>query len=551
MINPSRITQDGLFWRVTGIEISETPIYLRINQRFMKDDPIVKPVSNLTASCQGCSSTAKVTWQIPSGANYSFYRVYRSDCTLAAFDVEKVVLVAENLLGSATSAFIDQVSTTTCTKIWIVPFVSTLNGEMGFVQAMGSVQSAIYNPSSCQSDPCVTNLSGQVKVLVAPPQGFIDGTAQSLFIPGANICSDLSGGVSGGVSLYKGATLQFEVNFTNPQFINTLNIFYGTGAGRITIETKEDCCSNYTNTFKFDINNISAGGNNRWISFSNSILNQTRVERMRITIEGQTYNSNGFPETGLSIGRMYFCTSPAPEVCPEDELVEPPVDQISTIDTVQEATATSINTHSAVIGWNTVMYKRAGQSMPVGGYLLKYSTQIDAEGKLVQPELLQVDGIPYDGGNNEVPLTPLVPNTNYYVEVIPDPSTVPCKASIPPNLPKQGTRLTFKTLAEEEEPTQGRLQSSNSTYQDEPPVMILYPNPTRDHLNITLDQVGQYTEYIIHTINGIRQKEGVLDAKNRNQRIDLPRLAPGMYLVTLLGSQVRPQTKTFIIVDKD
>jgi hypothetical protein len=548
LINPAFIIDAGQHWEITHfkmandvITITETPIYLRINQGNggnMGSDPVVPEIVNLSAGCLGCPATGQVSWQKPSGANYSFYRVYRSnDCNQNTFDIEQMELVAHQLPGAATSAIINNITVTganPCTKIWVVPFVGVLNGET-YTYVMGTPISVNYVPANCpaqQQQHCGSQVSP------TNVQGTGSGNLSSLLNPnsqmGTDVCNDIAANISlaADYSVFSGQSVSFEMNFGTPQILNNLNLFYASGTGQIKIEIQEDCCANFTSTQLIQLQYLDQGP--RWINFANQITNIKRIQRMRITI-------TGLPATGITLRKLLFCLTPATDVCPG-------LDQkTTTIAPIQTPESIEVNTHSAVVKWNTTVHSKDGEAPePVGGYILKYSTQRNSKGELVQPETLQIDGVPFDGGSNEVPLTPLVPNTTYYVDVLPDPTTIPCVA-----YPTQPAQLNFTTLAVPEEITEGRLQSSNAEFVEQPPLMTLFPNPTSQKLHIQLEKAGLYTDFIVHSVSGYRKMEGKLDDKAQLQQIDLPKLNPGLYILTLIGDHVRPQSKTFIVVNED
>jgi hypothetical protein len=547
LINPAFIVDAGQHWEITHfktandvITLTETPIYLRINQGSnMGSDPLVPQIVNISAACLGCPATGQVSWQKPSGANYSFYRVYRSnDCSLNTFDIEQMELVAHQLPGAATSAIINNITVTgqnPCTKIWVVPFIGVLNGD-AYTYAMGTPISVNYVPANCpvqQQQHC----GSQVSPTNVQGTGF--GNLNSLVNPnaqiGTDVCNEIASNTSSAAdySVFSGQSVSFELNFGTPQILNNLNLFYASGTGQIKIEIQEDCCANFTSTQLIQLQYLDQGP--RWINFANQITNTKRIERMRITI-------TGLPATGITIRKLLFCLSPATDVCPDQ------AQKTATITPIETPEALEVNTHSAIVKWTTAMRTKGEEAPePVGGYILKYSTQRNSKGELIQPETLQIDGVPFDGGSNEVPLTPLVPNTTYYVDVLPDPTTIPCVA-----YPTQPAQLTFTTLPmPEEDGTQGRLQSSDAEIVDQPPLMTLFPNPTSQKLHIQLEKAGLYTDFIVHSVNGYRKMEGKLDAKVQLQQIDLPKLSPGLYILTLIGEHVRPQSKTFIVINED
>lgn len=65
----------------------------------------------------------------------------------------------------------------------------------------------------------------------------------------------------------------------------------------------------------------------------------------------------------------------------------------------------------------------------------------------------------------------------------------------------------------------------------------IYPNPARDFINIKLESLPQNLEFNLISLNGQIIKQG--DINEINQRIDLPNLTNGLYIMTLKSSSLK------------
>lgn len=548
------------YWRINGIRpgdtkvtLTETPLYLRINQPLSESDRVPQPVENLAATCLGCN-VAQLTWTIPTSGGYNYYSIYYQTIMaggpVPAFDPQVATLVTDRLPGATTNAIIPDLDINATYVFWVVPYVQTRNGGASsfftyspvdmsapiagrhFVMASGLTcsscaipfdesqititQNPWIDPNNPPTDPPFSQTAFLNALFPADP---------------ATICSDLINGptlppAAFGISVSDGKTLQFIVDFDGPKFIDALYMYYVSGAGRITIEYQYDCCAHWVQLTEFDIKDLTQGLNNFWYRVINTGFNRTRVEKLRFTIVG-------LPETGIQLQRIYLCTRTAPEECEGDSFRATPQDELVTPATDLEIK--NVDTHSAIIGWNAARHFVDNvEADPIHRYTLRYGIATDALGDIVQPITRDYYGDDW-GGDNEVPLTPLVPNTTYYVDIFPDPKVYPCLSARP------AARLSFKTL-----PTDENGSERSATVPITEPEVKLSPNPASDMLQVQM-LPDTYTQYRILHVNGVLVREGALHSKGSIHEIGLKNLPNGMYVLTLIGPFVPTQAKAFVI----
>jgi hypothetical protein len=549
-IDPSLITSKSIgldnYWSINGIrpgdtyiKLTETPLYLRINQPNSESDKEIKPVQNLKASCLGCNSV-KLNWEIPNGPRYSYYSIYYQEIecvptvlTPIIFNSGNFVLSEERLIGTATSAVIPNLLKDHCYRFWVVPFTQNLNGGLS---APATYSSADMNVPSinehyvnfkidCSVSCEVPFTKENVKITINPGYGTYetDGFYDAI-LPSGDICNQLETGITPGygIGVPGGKTLQFTIKLNETSYIDAMYIHYKSGTGRIKIEYLRDCCNEYLPAQTIDFNDNTQGINNVWYRIVNSNFNREKAESLRITIDGLL-------EIGLNLGSILLCARPAPEKCFTEELSS------LTTTSVENPTVKYLDTNSALITWDAAkQYEDNIEIAPINQYILKYGIATNQFGEIVQAEEIKTE-TPEWGGDIEVPLVTLEPNTTYFVDIAPDQEAYPCLPFFPKPL-----RFSFTTPDMEKELTEGR---SIQIKQDLPSVNIS-PNPAVDFLEVNVPKES-YDRYILTYSNGIHIRQGNLTGLSTT--LPLKGLANGMYLITLIGEKYRTQTKAFVV----
>lgn len=539
------------FWRINGIRLgdaeftlTETPVYLRVNQPFSESDRSVQPVLNLAASCLGCN-TARLTWAWPPGQLYSYYAVYYQEIpcgtTAPVFDPQSATLLTDRLPGGSTDAVVPGLSLdpSVCYIFWVVPFVSNMNGGASsfftysaadMSQPESTRHYVIWQAGTCAPCP-VPFQQNQVSITQNPwvGQPFLEQSFFESLFPNdpSTICNDLASNPppnNFGIVVGEGKTLQFIVDFDGPKYIDALYMFYASGNGRVTIEYMRDCCRQWVKLTPIDVKDGTAGSNNFWYRIVNSPLNKQRVEKIRVTIQG-------LPETGIAFRRIYLCARPAPDECEGDSQLSGSQDELLT--PVSDVEVKNLDTHSAVIGWNSARhFVNNAETYPISRYTVRYSIATYPNGDLVQPEGFEYEG-PEWGGDNEAPLSPLVPNTTYFVDIVPSEEYNPCPEQRP------AARISFTTPSLE---TANRDRKPASPQ----PEVLIFPNPASNVLNLRVPP-DTYTRYRITHVNGVLISEGNLAAKQGEHSIGLKELPSGMYVLCLIGPNTPIWSKAFVV----
>ena len=75
-------------------------------------------------------------------------------------------------------------------------------------------------------------------------------------------------------------------------------------------------------------------------------------------------------------------------------------------------------------------------------------------------------------------------------------------------------------------------------------MFYIYPNPVKKNRIITIENTG-YADYVITSIKGVFILSGFLN--NEQEIIDLSKLTPGIYFITVRDLQRNQLTKILII----
>ncbi len=539
------------YWRINGIRLgdteislTETPIYFRVSQPMLGSDKVVVPVLNLNAACMSCN-TVRLTWDIPTGQLYSYYAVYYQKIACGAispvFDPHAATLLTDRLPGLSKDAVIPGLnwSPGECYIFWVLPFVYNMNGwtssfftysQPDMTQPLPTRHFFVWEPATCAA--CAASFDQQQVTITQNPWGsgsFLEGQFFESLLPSdpSVICSDLTNNPAPnnfGLFVDPGKTLQFVIDFDGTKYIDALYLYYVSGTGRVTIEYMSDCCQQYTKLMPIDINDHSIGGNNIWLRVVNTVFNKERIEKIRITIEG-------LADIGIVFKRMYMCTHPAPDACPGDQFKNEGEGELLT--PVSDLVVKDIDTRSAVVGWNAARrFVDNVETFPISKYTVQYSIARGQNGTLVEPVSLEYEGAEW-GGDNELPLSPLAPNTTYFVDIFPSIAANPCVYARPV------AKTSFTTLAVES-------QNRSSNKAEQLSTVSIFPNPATDKINVQTVP-GTFLRYRITHVNGVMVQEGILLADKAEQAILLKGFANGMYILSMTGPNTQMFSKAFII----
>jgi hypothetical protein len=336
-------------------------------------------------------------------------------------------------------------------------------------------------------------------------------------------CVNIGKTVTGGWEIYNNdpSSIACVTTFNEPQFLKAIYINHGTGDCRLKVEIWTDCCYDWQ-----EITQLTFQQSERWYIISNNYINSKRVEKIRFTL----YRGS---EAG-SIRRIYFCGSPAPNLCAGNGVVS-----TSPPGAIDGLTASEIETRSAKISWKAAKESPNDlNSSNLIRYIIRYGTTKTASGEIIQPkeitrEAEQNEDMP------EILITELQPNTLYFVNIIPDINTLPC-AHQGPN-PNPHNPIEFTTLPEIIDP---RFQQISVQPSQE---LTFLPNPANDLMTVKFLEQPTAGNWIITNITGVQVKNGKFAKGQSTFDLDLTEYPTGVFIFTLIGEKYAPESKTFVV----
>jgi hypothetical protein len=555
-INPTNIVDDGTFWKIKEITLTETPIYLRFNPSGTLGDPTINPVSNLDLTCLSCNN-ATLTWSVPTGSSYNWYQVYYAKKSSyggspSPFDPAKATLAIERLPGSFKSAIINGLTDGEEYYFWVIPFKSyginnTVSPDFSGILVSGQhflLKKFIGCASACTIPLNATNLEGGTNT----PFWLAGNIARTLALSGntSNICTELAGIPATVPNSYISVdpfgttpfnSITFTINLGGTFYLDAINFFLRTGTGSMKIEILKDCCLNYELVANVNLFPGSTYDTGRWFNISNGTLNQQRVEKIRFTISS--------PLVSLEINRMYFCGRPATDLCKTSNDFEK-----NDIQQATEASVSDIDTRSANINWATAkQYAGTEKASNINFYVLKYGVALGAEGEILQPIETSYESQDWES-DIKAPLSSLIPNTTYYVDITVNADAAPCVTYPPTGGGTPGTgipRLTFTTL--EEKVTSGGRNLEKDILKIESNIS-LFPNPVNDILSVNITQ-DKYQKWVMTNINGVVISEGFISNSVTTFEVNTSKIPSGSYIITFISENIRPVSKVFIVNRKE
>ena len=191
-------------------------------------------------------------------------------------------------------------------------------------------------------------------------------------------------------------------------------------------------------------------------------------------------------------------------------------------------TTKDVDTRSAIVTWTPGKDK----DLDINRYRLRYGVATDAQGSIVSPKETYKDA---KGGESslEYSLSGLTPGTLYYVDVDIDPKSLGCPATVPGS-----GRATFTTkdVVKIERGTTSQLA---------PALLTVQPNPANNTVIVRSSGPG-YANWTLTYSNGVHIRGGQVTPDN-DLTLDVSGLAPGLYIVTFLGGQKPPVSRTFVV----
>jgi hypothetical protein len=558
IISPDRVSIVNGDLIIEGLDISETPIYLEFNASKAANDPDqLQLISDLTATCLDCEGNVVLNWSLPidlNDPNYqdisAFYNIYYADAALydsdpstpgnqnnpSVFNPNSVQLLAYNVPGGATSAYVQNMLQQGHTyHFWVIPFVWTNGSSNGFQSGFGTfvnlvsgVHYTTINLATCASQDCATSISPGM-VSNVNPGGFSGGIAAMLNGGIDTYCASIAqGNMPKLLDFNYGPTeLSWEVSLMGTKYINAIHLYQATGAGSLKVEIKEDCCTGWKFVGLYSLNK-----HQQWHVFANGLLNSKKVERIRFTL-------SRMPGSSVGLGRMFFCTSPAQDICPNDPIVNNPTGGGggNGLTTFSEGSVTvkRINTHSAYVTFLPAR-EQSDKRKVVPIYNIRYSIAKGIDGKLLDPLSTQIDAKGYTNWQ-EVPIANLHPDTEYFVEVEPERTSLECGGGTSTTTPLS---LSFKTLPLEVVGERNDEKIAPVIHE-----IKLSPLPANHQINVQFEP-GIFDRYAVINTAGATVLEGAIGQAETEKQLQFE-LSPGWYVFQCFGNQTKG-VKPFVVV---
>jgi hypothetical protein len=536
---------------IKNLKITETPLFLKFNGANDVSDITVPPVQTLTASTICCKSV-ELSWTRPpftyangttvTAAPYSFYRVYYmkksafsgnlTDANAFYQNLPNMTLAIERLAGNVNSATITSLEEGVEYVFFVVPAIqiSAYGGEIlcNMTPMIAQKHFVIATAGGCTS-------AGSTACLLTPPTFSVVATPtaggkQAMVEQMLGItetadtkCGNISKVVTGGWEIYNNdpASITCVTTFNEPQFLKAIYINHGTGDCRLKVEIWTDCCYDWQ-----EITQLTFQQSERWYIISNNYINSKRIEKIRFTL----YRGS---EAG-SIRRIYFCGSPAPDVCtgiPQVVSTSPP-------GVINNISASEIDTRSAKITWQAAKESPNQVNSPnLIRYIVRFGTSKNTAGEIVQPkeitrEAEQNEDMP------EILITELQPNTLYFVNIIPDINALPCPHRVSSN---PQTPIEFTTLPEIIDPRFKQIPVQPSQE------LTFLPNPANDLMTVKFLEQPTAGNWTITNITGVQVKNGKFAKGQSTFDLDLTNYPSGVFIFTLIGEKYAPESKTFVV----
>jgi len=555
----SHAGQDGFF--IKNLTITETPLYLKFNGKTDISDPVAQPVNNLQVSSV-CCGAARLTWAItmPNPMNPSqnipevtpgtvvsrWFQVYyakKSDLNnVPVFDLSRLTTVEERLPGHFRECIVTGLEAGVEYYFFVLPVRDVAVSNDAFVKGLlpvipTTLEAGKHYVLGTMGAGCGTTclLSLGTDFEIKGPEGLQTATNQAfglgesdstkcanlvvtpevpktettpfipaMIVPTGGIYMDPNGPLS----------LTYTVAFPAPKLLQAIYFVHGYGGpAKIRIEVLEDCCDQWKFVKELDI----LAYNNVFV-LANSQLNFRRIEQIRFIITRHPNSNPGLP-------RIYFCGSPATEICPGTSNGQP-----GYLTGPAGLTVKDIDTRSATIAWTPGKDK---DLLPIARYRLRYGVATDVQGNIVNPKEV------YQNANGsetivEQTLGGLTPSTLYYTDVDVDPATKGCTAT-PASL---RTIFTTKDVVKIE-------RGQTKTAQPAPAQLSVQPNPASQTVTVRSSEAG-YINWTLTYANGIHIRGGKVES-GVDLTLDLSTLPPGLYIVTFLGGKNPPVARTFVV----
>ncbi len=496
---------------VENLPVSETPAFLVLNRS--KEDPPIPNITNLQATPLGCDAI-RLDW-----TRQSIYQKYficyvrqNADDTPESFDftLQGVHLVADNLVGTATSTVLNDLDPGTPYWFYVVPV--SLDGKLPDAWQTQSVFTGA-TPTPCDATPnnagCLLNITpAQISYgYGAPLPSQVTELLSADFQP--NNCSQVANGAT---SLNNWDDWDWQnnnpmattivVDFQQNVRIDIIHLLDSYGKGKLRFEYQDCTCTNWK---PLAVESLPVGFDS-WIHLSN--FGNVVMQKLRITKL----------DPDAKIRKMFFVGAPAS--CSSTY-------QGYNAGRITNATAATVRQQSAIITWRPAPLN---QLAPTQGYVpeyrIRYSDQWNGD-VLINPMVVMA---PVGAWNAEpfVELIGLQPETNYKVEIAPGYEAGNCAVGT-----GNRTFLLFSTTGDANRPEDRNLQQVNKV-----DVLVVQPSPSSHTAQLFFPREG-FVHVEAYSVSGKRVLSEGVDPSATNLMLQVDAWDPGVYVIVLRDTEGR------------
>ncbi|MBL7825324.1 MAG: T9SS type A sorting domain-containing protein [Saprospiraceae bacterium] len=545
-------------------KLGETPMF--IIPGVFQEDPIT-PLVNQVNAVSVCCGAVRLTWtkpnpfQDPRVVSHLIY--YTSDPAIVAnpdlFEMNQATLFTQTW---TTNVIIPGLVSGATYRFFVIPIDNygnipdlTAPGVLAQISTTHTVSDCSVPDNVCQNpqETCILKLNdgtngdcfstgyGVNEMYTCPNTqqfnlydraketfGLLDQTAGNCDPLNSSYAVGCPGNGWTGYNYQNPAANFVEINIggegTGAKYVkvNTIYFYDVQGVGDIVVEYKNCACPTWQYYTK-----IKTSKYDQWVAIHN--LPTFPVNALRFVKTSDQAN----------VARIYLCTEPV--IC------TPPLHGY----TPGYFTGLSVKereSRGAGLSWDALIYNQTNpQSDVMDGYTLRYSTQLDVRGELVNPVELEVEAS-LNEKTVEYQMAGLLPSTTYHVEVIGArlPPYRPCPYPILTNeayiFPIQKT--SFTTLDEGSIIRDAGVEVSRlSEFRLE-----IYPNPGDGLLGIRLPDIG-FDKVLITDAQGQAVKVIKVSPVSQNADINITQLPAGLYLLTATGPDGRHISANYVKVN--
>jgi hypothetical protein len=534
--------------KIPSLNVTETPIFIKLGEN--TPDPKLGPVKLHPINHCFCTG-ANLSWDIPDGNVYRYYRVYyKQFCGVVGqipanelnLDINTWTIYAEQLQGSQNQILISGLKGCDDDNTWyafhVVPVGAGFNGENDEVTpniVYDATQAMQYHFEDCNATSCLLDKE-EFSISEAPSNEW--DRIRAIIVPGDYKCDviNLSADAMANPTAFNNANVwqgnTFMLKFNNNQRINSIHIFTS-GLGRLKLQYYDVCSDCWRNLppIEFYQNN-----NSQWFILTAAQLPQVPITKLRVIRTG-LLGTNGVPGDGYGFGVHRFI------VCSEDEECTNEGSGISSPEDIKSLRAEQVEYDAATLAWETALINKENPNRGIfDWYEVRYSKQINENGDLINP-IGESQGVLTSLNDAEViyRISDLEPSTTYHVEI-----TAAEQPDSPCPLSGEKTRALL-TLRTEQSTEIGERSIENEQIKRSNSIMLT-PNPTSDWLMV---QGNEFEFSSIEVIDGTGKVHlrKVNSGRNSNMKINVNDLPEGLYYLRLL-SEVEVVNKPFVKIKR-